>query len=97
MFILTFQVADERASALMPYLNEPFFSTGENKVLTAIEDGIVCGAVALNVLIGCMAVHRLEMHEAVDGLVALIFSLEGVLEDLVDIELIKVGALNWLF
>lgn len=81
----------------MPHLDEPLFSTRQDEVLTAIEDGVVGRTVALDVLVSCMAVHGFEVHEAVDSLVALIFSLEGVLKDLADIELIKIGALNWPF
>lgn len=77
----------------MPYFYQPFLSTCDDEVFAAIEDSVIGGAVALNILIRSMAVHGLEMHEAVDSLVALVLCFEGVLEDLVDIKLIKIRAL----
>lgn len=78
----------------MPDLDEALFAAGEDEVFAAIEDGVVGGTIALNVLVCGVAVHGLEVHEAADGLVALVLCLEGVLQDLADVKLIKVGALN---
>jgi hypothetical protein len=38
--------------------------------------------------------HGLEVDEAVDSLIALVFCFEGVLKNLIDLKLIKIGALN---
>jgi hypothetical protein len=81
----------------MPDFYQAFLTASYDEVFRTVEDSIIDGAVALDVLVCRVAVHRFEVDEAAEGLIALIFSLEGVLKDFGGIELIKVGALNGPF
>lgn len=78
----------------MPHLNQAFFATGQYQLFGLVEYGVIDGTEIFDILISRVSEHGLEMGEAAQRLVALVLSLEGILEDLLNAESVKVGTLN---
>ena len=81
----------------MPNFYDSLLTTCNDQIFRLIKNGIIDWTITICILVRSMAEHRLQMNEAAHGLVALVFSCIGILENLIDIKFIKIWTLNRIF
>ena len=74
----------------MPNFYDSLLTTCNDQIFRLIKNGIIDWTITICILVRSMAEHRLQMNEAAHGLVALVFSCIGILENLIDIKFIKI-------
>ena len=74
----------------MPYFYQTFFTSCNDQIFFSVQNGVEYLTISLDVAICCVAEHCLQMRKGTNCFVAFVLVLKAILQNFVDLKLIKV-------